>query len=564
MKPRVYSYLRFSDPKQANGTSAARQMEYASRWAADHDLTLDASFTLRDEGLSAYRQRHVKQGALGTFLRAVEEGRIPAGSVLIVEGLDRLSRAEPLIAQGQLAQIINGNVTVVTACDNREYNARTLKAQPMDLVYSLLVMIRAHEESETKSQRVRAAIRRRCEGWVNGDLRTVFAGGHDPRWIEWVPEKGYVLVERHATVIRSVIGYYRQGYGTTKIMQIAGPQALLAEAGVSAAPRIHRIMENRALIGEKTLMVDGKSYVLKDYYPALLTEAEFAELQHMMRQRGRRAGKGEIPGIVTGLRIAHCGYCGGPMTAQNSNKRNRQANGLPQDGHRRIICSGHLKADRCDAGSCSIVPIERALMNYCADQMNLDALLKGSDRISPLAGKLALARERVAKTQAQIDRLTEALLEDEAAAPASFTRKARQLEAQLVVEQEAVATLEHELATTRKSAVPTAAKAWANLVKGVEMLDAGARLQARQLVADTFERIAIYHHGFRRQAGSPTIDMLLVSKAGVSRLLHVDRKTGAWRAGSAVNLRAVLNGHIDRSDETVKPRAHTKSVRRVA
>lgn len=28
-----------------------------------------------------------------------------------------------------------------------------IKAQPMDLVYSLLVMIRAHEESDTKSKR---------------------------------------------------------------------------------------------------------------------------------------------------------------------------------------------------------------------------------------------------------------------------------------------------------------------------------------------------------------------------------------------------------------------------
>jgi hypothetical protein len=50
--------------------------------------------SLRDEGLSTYHQKHVTQGALGTFLRAVEDGRIPDGSVLIVEDLDRLSRAE--------------------------------------------------------------------------------------------------------------------------------------------------------------------------------------------------------------------------------------------------------------------------------------------------------------------------------------------------------------------------------------------------------------------------------------------------------------------------------------
>ena len=115
----VYSYVRFSDQKQAAGSSAERQAEYAARWAAERGMELDATLSLRDEGLSAFHQKHVKQGALGTFLRAVEDGRIPAGSVLVVEGLDRLSRAEPILAQAQLAQIVNAGITVVTASDGR-------------------------------------------------------------------------------------------------------------------------------------------------------------------------------------------------------------------------------------------------------------------------------------------------------------------------------------------------------------------------------------------------------------------------------------------------------------
>lgn len=92
---RVYSYLRFSDAKQSAGSSADRQTQYAAKWAKERGLTLDETLSLRDEGLSAFHQHHVKQGALGTFLRAVDDGRIPHGSVLVVEGLDRLSRAEP-------------------------------------------------------------------------------------------------------------------------------------------------------------------------------------------------------------------------------------------------------------------------------------------------------------------------------------------------------------------------------------------------------------------------------------------------------------------------------------
>jgi hypothetical protein len=84
-KSRVYSYLRFSDPKQAAGSSADRQLEYATRWAAEQGMELDSTLSLRDEGLSAYHQRHVKQGALGVFLAAADEGRIMPGSVLVVE-----------------------------------------------------------------------------------------------------------------------------------------------------------------------------------------------------------------------------------------------------------------------------------------------------------------------------------------------------------------------------------------------------------------------------------------------------------------------------------------------
>jgi DNA invertase Pin-like site-specific DNA recombinase len=137
--PLVYSYLRFSDPRQAEGSSADRQLEYAQRWAAERGLVLDESLSLRDEGLSGYHSRHVSHGALGVFLRAVEDGHIEAGSVLVVEGLDRLSRAEPLKAQAQLTQIIHAGIRVVTAADGQEYSLESIKANPYRLIHSLVV-----------------------------------------------------------------------------------------------------------------------------------------------------------------------------------------------------------------------------------------------------------------------------------------------------------------------------------------------------------------------------------------------------------------------------------------
>lgn len=177
----------YGSPAQArpgSGTSVARQTELAVLYAADHGLTLDASLSSRDEGLSVYHQKHVKTGALGLFLRAVEDGKVPPGSVLIVEGLDRLSRAGPILAQGQLSAIVGAGIRVVTAADGREYGREILKKDPMGLVYSLLTMIRAHEESETKSKRVKAAIVARCKQWLAGTYRgSIGAPQTDHAWV---------------------------------------------------------------------------------------------------------------------------------------------------------------------------------------------------------------------------------------------------------------------------------------------------------------------------------------------------------------------------------------------
>ncbi|VWD45972.1 recombinase [Burkholderia lata] len=538
---KVYSYLRFSDPKQAAGSSADRQMEYAARWAAEHGMLLDASLTLRDEGLSAFHQRHIKQGALGVFLRAVEDGRILSGSVLIVEGLDRLSRAEPIQAQAQLAQIINAGITVVTASDGREYNRERLKAQPMDLVYSLLVMIRAHEESDTKSKRVKAAIRRQCEGWVAGTWRGVVRNGKDPHWVQQRKDGAFELYPERALAIRTMIDLFLAGHGATQIAHLLSERKLYVSNAGNYSTHMYRIVRNRALIGEKPLTVDGDEFRLAGYYPALLTDEEFATLQDAMNERGRRQGKGEIPGILTGLTITSCGYCG--MAIASNNAMHKRAKG--PELVRRLTCTGTRFNVGCPvAGTCDAETIERALMRYCSDQFNLTRLLEGDDGSARRTAQLAIARQRAAEIEAQIHRVTDALLSDDGAAPAAFMRRARELETELTQQRREIEALEHQIAASNAHEIPAAAEAWAQLVDGVLALDYDARLKARQLVADTFRKIVLFQRGFMpldhapadRRKRSGTIGLLLVTKRGGMRLLNIDRKTGQWEAEDNLDL----------------------------
>lgn len=522
--PKVYSYLRFSDPRQATGTSASRQMAYATNWAKDNGIPLDTSLSLRDEGLSAYHQAHVRRGALGTFLKAVEAGQVAPGSVLVVENLDRLSRAEPMAAMSQLTEIIQAGITVVTASDGQTYSRSGIKAEPWKLMQSLMFMIRAHEESETKSKRVSAAIVHQCKAWQAGTFRGRIANGKDPVWVRWADRQWHLIPER-VEAVHFALGMFRRGYGANRIVQaLADKQLNLTDRGPQAL-QIYRLVRQRALMGTKDLTVGADTYLLEDYYPALLTPDQWQELQVLADDRGRRKSKGTLPHVITGLGITVCGYCGMAMVGQTEGNRNKLPDGRIRDCHRRLLCIGSSHGAGCKIkGSVSEAPIERAVMTYCSDMLNLQSLY-GPDRTAGPKAELAAARQRSTEIDAGLARLTDLLLSTDRP-PATFVAKARELEGQKAETAALIQRLEREITLASQREVAGDDDRWRALVEGVEAQDWEARLQARQLVADTFERIAIYRLG-RKPSRTPEgqMDMVLLAKGGISRVLRID-KTG--------------------------------------
>ena len=92
-----------------------------------------------------------------------------------------------LLALPALFSIVNplsGAFIFAAVTADRQANERGRLARQV-ATYSLLVMIRANEESETKAVRVKAAIRRLCEQWQAGTFRGVIRNGKDPNWVEW-------------------------------------------------------------------------------------------------------------------------------------------------------------------------------------------------------------------------------------------------------------------------------------------------------------------------------------------------------------------------------------------
>jgi hypothetical protein len=54
---KAYSYIRFSTALQAEGDSLRRQTELSSEYASKHNLFLDTSLNLFDQGISVNIRR---------------------------------------------------------------------------------------------------------------------------------------------------------------------------------------------------------------------------------------------------------------------------------------------------------------------------------------------------------------------------------------------------------------------------------------------------------------------------------------------------------------------------
>ena len=91
----AYSYIRFSSKKQELGQSLSRQAKLSADWCDANGATLDTTLKMDDKGVSGLRGKNLDEAAaLGGFINAVKQGRVPKGSYLLVESLDRLSRMD--------------------------------------------------------------------------------------------------------------------------------------------------------------------------------------------------------------------------------------------------------------------------------------------------------------------------------------------------------------------------------------------------------------------------------------------------------------------------------------
>jgi DNA invertase Pin-like site-specific DNA recombinase len=237
----AYSYLRFSDPHQSKGDSVRRQDELRDDWLKRNPgVRLDTSVTLQDRGKSAFTGEHRKnpdRHALAAFLKLVDSGKVPRGSYLLIENLDRLSREHEVPACHLLTGILMAGIQVVQLSPYEML--LTDKSNGWELMRAVMELSRGHGESAMKSERIgkawaaKKARARRGEPQVS---RSPNVNGMKllthilPSWVE---ERGgkLVLIPGRAAAVRRMFQLSAAGYGSKRIASV------LTREGVAAFGR---------------------------------------------------------------------------------------------------------------------------------------------------------------------------------------------------------------------------------------------------------------------------------------------------------------------------------------
>ena len=435
-RPRAYSYLRFSTPDQMKGDSFRRQTELTHQYAEENGLELDDSLSFHDLGVSAFRGKNMDVGALGAFLQAVDQGRVKPGSFLLVESLDRLSRQTPYQAFKQFSNILDRGINIITLHDRKVFSAGTGGGDLAfsDLMISIVVMQRAHEESLTKSRRLAAAWdQKRRTATQEAENNSEGGGGkikpitsRCPEWLTVNKQAGaFEVNEERAEIIRRIFSMTIDGMGRRAIANVLnseGVPSFRSDRGKGIGwhdSYVAKVLDSEAVIGRcqpHKMMEspeDGRrrrqptGEPLDNYFPAIVDPGIFSKVQHIRRGRKIPAGKvaAKYSNLFSGL--ARCGVCGAPMHFEDKGPR-------PKGGSY-LICSHAKRRLGCTSPRWKY---PEAQAHILLNLLELDfrelfpsLYARSEEELNRLEGLLAIKEQALKDVGAKLEKLADILLE---------------------------------------------------------------------------------------------------------------------------------------------------------
>jgi DNA invertase Pin-like site-specific DNA recombinase len=476
----VYSYVRFSTKKQMEGDSLRRQVELGETWIRENGHT-PASLMLQDLGVSSFRGKNrLHDKALGTFLSAIETGRVKPGSILLVENLDRLSRQGVGEAFALFQSILRSGVTIVCL---RPYPLTYTSESLNDFVGLLIPLVAFHLaflESKNKSDRISAVWRQKRK--EARDKTGVRIDSFKPAWLARTREGFEENVG--ADAVRFIFEATASGRGQRAITRdLNSSFRPIGKRPMWTTSYVQTILRDRRVLGERQpyeIHEDGRRIPSGDpipgYYPAVVDEPLWHRARGVAAQRRKAKGPNtDFVNLFVGLaRNAHDGHPMHIMTTRTTK------GGVS----RRLVSYGHLSgAAGSDPVSVDYPTFEQVVLNHLT-QIRAEDLAPQVNQIHEMRAKEQGRRgvvARIAELEAELANSTKGSVKAITAALAALETRKEQLEGDIA----------RLAAETESEALPHTQVAIALLAetKGEELH--ALRIRLRSLIAEIVEKIVI-------------------------------------------------------------------------
>jgi DNA invertase Pin-like site-specific DNA recombinase len=311
------SYLRWSSAEQTAGDSYRRQEALVKDYVTRHGLTLLE--TRIDSGKSAFSGAHRKGGKLGALLEDVKAGKIPAGTILLVEAVDRLTREPWQSAYPEIFLPLLKAGLSICFLQFGEYTIRP-GARFQDTIQLGFAIDLANDESRKKSKRLQQVweekkaatagdklLTKKLPGWLKyvdvparAEGGKWFVAGRDTiRYVKLQP------VPERVEAIRLMFSWADKGSGDTRILQLLGEHRIAPWGkGLWTRDYVRALLTDRRLLGEYQPSVKRKIETggnrkksgepIAGYFPPVIDPALFARVNKARRtlQSHKFRGKG--------------------------------------------------------------------------------------------------------------------------------------------------------------------------------------------------------------------------------------------------------------------------------
>lgn len=394
----AYVYCRYSSEMQSQGDSLRRQFQSCNDAIKKYNLYIKEKIT--DEAFSGFHGDNLINGKLKKFIDDANSGKIEPGAILIVENLDRITRLQPSKAVNIIMNILNTGLEIYQTSPSHLFSFKDKTSEAINIIMITLFAQRAHEESDTKSYRVKEAWLSRIDRILKGEQKILLDKA--PYWLDVVEKKFETTDEDGNISFKKMKAYEINQERSAEVLKIL---ELLKDMGFKEVCKIinqeskklwtvkalQRLLESTTLYGEWDLNIsereDGKRVLksrgleLPAIYPPIISKHDFLTIKERIKIRsgGRGGGRKSTKHHNIFSKLIFCAHCGGTMRFMHKNVNSK--NGLTHYNY--LVCHNS------EVGMCKYSKVltlkyeevENAFFKY-AKYYDLDRIFGGKKSVS--------------------------------------------------------------------------------------------------------------------------------------------------------------------------------------